>query len=228
MITNQREYLMTRNQIGKLEVALARADRDPAPPGVDPVLAVAARDALAEEISELRRQLRDYERLREGRKTRWLIDSLGQLPEVIMQARIASRMTQKEFAAALGVREQQVQRYEATQYRGVMLSRIEQCLQALGLEIEITVMRTGEFATSPTFVPLVSDAPAPGVEVGQHFFQPAGEPAAVIRSWANVLDDTLRSPVPAIDYQSQNLASTDPAEMMRGQSQADHQLLVMV
>ena len=64
--------------------------------------------------------------------------------------------------------------------------------------------------------------------MGQYFFQPAGELAAVIRSWANVLDDTLRSPVPTLDYQSQNLASTDPAEMMRGQSQADHQLLVMV
>ena len=52
-----------------------------------------------------------------------------------MKARIARRWTQRQLADALGVAEQQVQRYEATGYRSASLARISDVADALNLTI---------------------------------------------------------------------------------------------
>ncbi len=52
-----------------------------------------------------------------------------------MKARIARRWTQRQLADALGVAEQQMQRYEATGYRSASLARISDVADALNLTI---------------------------------------------------------------------------------------------
>ena len=44
-------------------------------------------------------------------------------------------LTQKELPARLGVKEQQIQRYESTRYAGVSLERAQAILNALGVQI---------------------------------------------------------------------------------------------
>ena len=46
------------------------------------------------------------------------------LPEMLIKARIARGMTQRDLAARIGLKEQQIQRYEATDYASASLSRI--------------------------------------------------------------------------------------------------------
>jgi len=46
------------------------------------------------------------------------------LPENLIRARIAAGLTHKDLAGLLGVKEQQVQRYERTQYRSTSLQRV--------------------------------------------------------------------------------------------------------
>ena len=45
------------------------------------------------------------------------------------------KLTQKELAEKLSLAEQQVQRYEATQYRGVAAERLQQVADALRLRV---------------------------------------------------------------------------------------------
>ena len=45
-------------------------------------------------------------------------------------------MTQKGLAKRLGVREQQVQRYEATGYAGASLARLQAVADGLGVQIQ--------------------------------------------------------------------------------------------
>jgi transcriptional regulator with XRE-family HTH domain len=45
-------------------------------------------------------------------------------------------MSQRELAERLGLKEQQIQRYEATEYRSASWSRVSEVIQALGLRVE--------------------------------------------------------------------------------------------
>jgi ribosome-binding protein aMBF1 (putative translation factor) len=135
VITNERQYRITRAQLKRFdEAAKAQGARDPSP-GVDPRINAAMGDALRSEAEELRRQLHEYEQLRAGEiKTRSL-SSLTDLPRALIEARIAGHVTQKELADRLGLAEQQIQRWEATNYAGVGVKRMQDVADALGARI---------------------------------------------------------------------------------------------
>ena len=52
-----------------------------------------------------------------------------------MQARIAAGLNQKDLADRLGLKEQQVQRYEATGYQSASLARLREVVDALGVKV---------------------------------------------------------------------------------------------
>lgn len=146
MITNERQYRITRAQLKKFEEALADQRKRGAGADVDPRIHAAMGGALKSEADELRRQLREYEDLREGRVRGRTLRSLSELPTALIQARIASRVTQKTLAGRLGVAEQQVQRWEATDYAGVSVNRVQEVADALGVRItkKIDFARAGK------------------------------------------------------------------------------------
>jgi transcriptional regulator with XRE-family HTH domain len=74
--------------------------------------------------------------------------SLEELPQALIQARIARGLSQKELADRLGLKEQQVQRYEATNYASAKLAMLEQVMRALGLRVQIEGVLTGRGAES--------------------------------------------------------------------------------
>ena len=57
----------------------------------------------------------------------------------VIEARIAARLTQRELAERLGVPEQQVQRWEANEYAGVGLDRLQTIADALGVQVLETI-----------------------------------------------------------------------------------------
>jgi HTH-type transcriptional regulator/antitoxin HigA len=135
VITNERQYRITRAQLSRLDdAAQAQAARDPSP-DVDPRIHAAMSDALRSEADELRRQLHEYERLRAGEIRARNLRSLTDLPRALIEARIAGHLTQKELADRLGLAEQQIQRWEATNYAGVGVERIQNVADALGARI---------------------------------------------------------------------------------------------
>ncbi len=82
-------------------------------------------DALRSEAEELRRQLHDYEQLRAGEIKARSLRSLTDLPRAPIEARIAGHVTQKQLADGLELAEQQIQRWEATNYAGVGVERMQ-------------------------------------------------------------------------------------------------------
>jgi hypothetical protein len=61
----------------------------------------------------------DYEQLRAGEIKARSLRSLTDLPRALIEARIAGHVTQKGLADRLELAEQQIQRWEATNYSGV-------------------------------------------------------------------------------------------------------------
>jgi DNA-binding XRE family transcriptional regulator len=104
-------------------------------------LVKAQREALQSQLSELKWQLDEYDKLRSGKLKSLKKSSFQNLPIELIRVRIARGLTQKDLAMKLGVKEQQIQRYEETDYASASLSRLNEVIKALDIEVmeEITL-----------------------------------------------------------------------------------------
>ncbi len=134
MIKNERQYRITRAQAERFERTIAAAGARPSP-AIHPKLQKAQLDGLRSQLGDLQRELREYEALRSGRRRVIPLDSIEELPKTLIQARIASGLSQEELAARLGLKPQQVQRYEATNYRSASLKRVSEIVRVLGVKL---------------------------------------------------------------------------------------------
>jgi HTH-type transcriptional regulator/antitoxin HigA len=63
------------------------------------------------------------------------LDSIEELPKTLIQARFAFGLSQEDLAAKLGLKPQQIQRYEATNYRSASLERINEIVRVPGVTL---------------------------------------------------------------------------------------------
>ena len=136
MIKNERQYRTTKVQAEKIRKALALAVKREPPSQVHPLLRKAQQDALRSQLGDLKAELREYETLRSGDRKALARTSLDELPRTLIQARIAAGLSQKDLADRLRLKEQQIQRYEATNYASASLTRVQQVARALGLRFQ--------------------------------------------------------------------------------------------
>jgi transcriptional regulator with XRE-family HTH domain len=140
MIKNQRQYSIASAQAARFESALEAFDAAPEATDVDPILRKAERDAMASQLEELQVELQAYEKLLSGEEGIFELTSLAGLPDALVRARIAAGLTHKELAERLGLKEQQIQRYEASNYSGASLDRIQMIAEALGITIRKEIL----------------------------------------------------------------------------------------
>jgi transcriptional regulator with XRE-family HTH domain len=136
MIKNERQHRITKAAADKFELTLAKLDSEPPPRDVHPLLRKAERDALVSQLEELRQQLGEYESLQTGNQPVVAVTSLKEIPRHLIRARIAAGLSHKDLAARLNMKEQQIQRYEATDYEGASLSRLQEVCNALSMNIQ--------------------------------------------------------------------------------------------
>jgi transcriptional regulator with XRE-family HTH domain/Zn-dependent peptidase ImmA (M78 family) len=132
MIKNDRQYRITKAQAARFENALRSLHQNGEPKAdVHPILLKAQEEALRSQLDDLRREIVEYEALRAGVFDVESLEILKDLPKALIKARIASGMSQKDLADKLGLKEQQIQRYESTDYATASLSRIREVLAVL-------------------------------------------------------------------------------------------------
>jgi DNA-binding Xre family transcriptional regulator len=142
IIQNQRQYKITKGWLTRFEESLIAHDaRDPKdlPPNIDPGMPKLMHDAIVSEIESLRAQMDHYEKLRDGQITSREITSLHDLPTALIEARIAAKLTQRALAKRIGVAEQQIQRWEADEYSGISIHRLQEIADALGVQMHDTI-----------------------------------------------------------------------------------------
>lgn len=135
MIKNERQYLITKAQADRFSEALrnlnaAAADQSE----FDPALLAVQQEAMQSQLSDLEADIREYELLKAGNFAFEQLESIAELPKLLIRARIASGLSQRGLADRLGVKEQQIQRYEASDYASASFDRIKQVASALGIE----------------------------------------------------------------------------------------------
>ena len=132
MIENARQYRITKAQAAKFAQAVKDFDmRQSAHIDVHPKLIKAQRDALKSQLESLQQELKEYEKTKASRKPQIDLTKLTDLPQALIRARIASGLSQRELATRLGLKEQQIQRYEATKYASASLMRVIEVAQAI-------------------------------------------------------------------------------------------------
>ena len=137
MIKNERQYRITRAQVIRFSEALRRLNADAADQSeVHPRLLTVQKEALQSQLSELEADIQEYETLKTGDFAFEKLKGISELPKHMIRARIASGLSQRELADRLGLKEQQIQRYEASDYASASLTRIRAVVSALGVEVD--------------------------------------------------------------------------------------------
>lgn len=139
MITNERQFKITRSQAEKFKKALTEFSLQ-GRAGVHPRLIQAERDALESQIADLERELDEYESLKASDLSMITLDSFEGLAEGLIKARIASGLSQKDLADRLNIKEQQIQRYEADRYSSASLQRLQDVANAIGVRIRNDIL----------------------------------------------------------------------------------------
>lgn len=131
MIYSDKQYGISSAQLTKLQEALIAAN---ARETDQAWLKEAEINGLKSQISDIEAELAEYDLLKSGQVSFSKTYALEDLPRVLVQARIASNMSQSDLAEKLGMKPQQVQRYEASGYMGASLGRLIEVSKALGVK----------------------------------------------------------------------------------------------
>jgi len=149
MITNDRQYRITKSWIKKFEDGLFDLKQLPKDPTRTWVRA-GQEESLAMQIEELQEQVKEYEKLRAGKLKLPSLEQIDQIPELLIKWRIARGLTQKNLAQKLGVAEQQIQKYEQTGYAAASLDSIKRIAELLRDDRRSALTSKSATAVRPT------------------------------------------------------------------------------
>ena len=141
MITNERQYKITRKKAADFarvikefnENSLERSD-------VHPRLLRAELEAMESQLKDLRDEIDQYEQLKSGDLSVISVASFDDLADGLIKARIAADLSQRALANRLEIKEQQIQRYEATRYASASYQRLREVAHAIGIRIENEIL----------------------------------------------------------------------------------------
>lgn len=143
MIKNEVEYRITREHAENFERALAKILEDEEKKTVDPIRWQLHHDGIQSMLEEFQEQITEYEMLRDRNpKTPLTLhcEEIGRLPEILIKARMAAKISHQELAAMVGMSEAQIQEFEKHNYQTATFSQMfDVCLV-----LEVKLQR-GEF-----------------------------------------------------------------------------------
>ena len=139
MIKNERQYRVTKAQAGRFRQALIELKSSNRAPSL---LRKAQTEAIGSQLEQLERQIEDYEQLKSGKHRELAYETFSEMLHGLTKARIARGLTQKALAQKIQLKEQQVQRYEATDYASASTRRVREVLRALGAHVRGSAVLT--------------------------------------------------------------------------------------
>lgn len=163
MIATENQYRVTSRKLDKLRRAL---DDVKDASVQDSVFVNAQVLSLSETVQELEEQLAEYEALRSGNVAEIPVNSLADLPKALIKARVARGFSQSDLAGMLGLRPQQIQRWESEEYASVSFASLARIANVLKLDTRQNV--------------LLDDRPAYDPKELRRALMDAGLPASVL------------------------------------------------
>lgn len=132
MIKNQKQVKLTEDKLAELKAGQAEFIKNKS--NYTSLEFELGNNSFVAFIEKLEAELQEYKMLLDGNFHCLQADSLQNIPEVLIKARLAQKISQKELADRLGKKEQQIQRYEITDYETASWVRIMEVADALNLK----------------------------------------------------------------------------------------------
>ncbi|MBI1272176.1 helix-turn-helix domain-containing protein [bacterium] len=129
MIKNDLQYRVAKSSLKELQASLEKHNELTA--DQEKWVREAHRATIFGEIKKLKASIREYERIKSGEEAPPPLDLIAEIPTMLIKRRIALGWSQEDLAKQLGVRVQQVQNDEATNYESASLSRLLRIAQTL-------------------------------------------------------------------------------------------------
>ncbi len=162
MIATENQLRVSQDRLARFRASYDSLERQTT---TSDVIKKAQMLAIREQIASLENEISEYESLRAGGVKSFEVSTLLDLPVALIKARISRGLTQTALAEALGVKPQQVQRWEAAGYPKVGLDRLAQITDVLGLHLADRVELRGN-RRSPTRAQIRSGLTAAGMPGG--------------------------------------------------------------
>jgi HTH-type transcriptional regulator/antitoxin HigA len=140
MILNEREARDARATANELaQLLCSERSFEPIVAGLPPEVVNGFRKAVKAEKRELEALVAAYETAKAGDFDDLKRRANNDLGLTLVVARIARGLTQKELARKLGLKEQQIQRYEADRYGSISLTNFRRIARFLGVDWEMNL-----------------------------------------------------------------------------------------
>ncbi len=127
----------------------------------DDLLTLLEMNSVKSQVEKIKAEIQEYNSLKTGTINTVSFSSLLNIPELIVKARIAKQWSHSTLAEKVGLQEQQIQRYEATDYRGASVYKLQRIIDALGIEIPPVTIQVSK----PKFD--IDDIPLEVIQSGQ-------------------------------------------------------------
>ena len=135
-ILNHRDYRLAKAREFRLEKAIELTmSIEHLTTSLSDETITARKSALQAEYERVRAEIEAYEMLQGAKDTLANEPDSRELGYLPILGRIRRRLSQRQLAVALGLKEQQIQRYESERYAGVSLKRFEEILDVLAVDI---------------------------------------------------------------------------------------------
>lgn len=132
-IKNDWQYRNTKGELKRLRAAFkAFNDAPEKHPGMHPRIIQAQKDGLQSQIETIAAEIKTYEKLLKKKPNLRELSMLDKLPELLIQARLSKGLSHEKLGELTGLKKQQIQRYEQTDYASASLTRLVEIARVLG------------------------------------------------------------------------------------------------
>jgi transcriptional regulator with XRE-family HTH domain len=135
MIKNQRQFSNTVKQANAFRRHIESWNHDAVPDDVHPEIYKAEFQGLLSMLETLESEIQEYKNLVDGDISCIKLNSLSDLPHGLIKSRIAQNLTQKDLAERLGLKHQQIQRWEFEDYENAGFGAMVEVASALNIDI---------------------------------------------------------------------------------------------
>lgn len=143
MIKDELEYAVSQEWVEKFKRSIAAMDRDEEAKQKDFLKWDAGRGSLVCHLEKLEAEIAEYERLISCDKSQSIeivVEDLTKLPDALIKARLAAKMSEKELAEIVEIDEERIKECERKNYQCASFVEILEISCALGLEFKTAVM----------------------------------------------------------------------------------------
>lgn len=144
MIRSETEYKQSVKQLGEQTERLRQQEAELKALHLSKAEIQRVLDPVRSFHAQLQEEVESYERLKRGEFAE--LRNFQGMGELLVAARVAQGLSQRELAERLGVHESQVSRDERNEYHGVTLERAQRVLEALRVEVRTTVKKVSKSA----------------------------------------------------------------------------------